>query len=297
MAWIYVYPVRYLSYLIPVNILIWLTRGLAPLYARLRGDLVAPIKQHMTISFEGHVMPASAAVMARSFLANDLHKALDDLIMHRLKTETLKKYATVRGIEFLDEALGKGKGVIVISAHFHANRLAKYYLRRTGYSLTSIRTRVPKSTRMGRFGNRFVAPAYGRILNTIVEDEIHIQDAGLGAKLLRRLRENGIVNIHIDAGFSREKFRLTYLNQPRQFAGGFLRLAELTGAPLVPMYCLGNSRGFEVVFDKPIQYTKRSSPETFMNRLLKMAGLLESWVLAHPTEWVMWTQPNRRRKK
>ena len=66
MAWIYVYPVRYLSYLIPVKILIWLTRGLAPLYARLRGDLVAPIKQQMTRAFEGQVMPAAAAVMARS---------------------------------------------------------------------------------------------------------------------------------------------------------------------------------------------------------------------------------------
>lgn len=293
MAWIYLYPVRGLCYLIPVNILTWLTQRLAPFYARLRRDISVPVSQHMAKSFKGHDLSTSPEVMARSFLAKNLRKSIDDLVIRRLSTETLGNCATVRGIEFLDEALADEKGVIVISGHFNANRLAKYYLRRIGYTFMSVRIPVPISTAMGRFGNRYVAPAYGRFLTTIIEDEIHTQDAGLGAGLLRRLRDNGMINVNIDASVAREKFRVKCLNEKRQFAGGFLRLAELTGAPLVPMQCLGNSSGFEVVFGKPIRFIEGSSTEEFMGRIELMAGLLESWVLAHPTEWVMWSGKHR----
>jgi len=297
MAWIYLYPVRGLSHLVPVNALLWLAKHLAPLYARLRPDLTLPVSQHMTKSLSGHDLSASPEVMALSFVAASLRKSMDDLVMLRLQTKILKTHATIRGIELLDGALADGKGVIVISGHFHANRLAKYYLRRNGYPMMSVRNRVPTSTAMGLFGNRYLAPAYGRFLHDRVEDEIHTQDATLGAGLLKRLRENGMISINIDAGFSREKFRVLCLNEQRQFAGGFLRLAELTGAPLVPMQCLGNSGGFDIVFGNPIRYTTKSSPEEFMERLVIMAGLLESWVLAHPAEWVMWSGDNRWAKK
>jgi len=297
MAWFYLYPVRGLSHLVPVTALLWLAKCLAPLYARLRPDLSVPVSQHMANSLRGHDLSTSPEVMAQTFVAASLRKSMDDLVMLRLQTKKLKTHATIRDIELLDGALADGKGVIVISGHFHANRLAKYYLRRNGYPMMSVRKRVPTSAAMGQFGNRYVAPAYGRFLHDRVEDEIQTQDASLGAGLLKRLRENGMISINIDAGFSREKFRVLCLNEQRQFAGGFLRLAELTGAPLVPMQCLGNSGDFEIVFGNPIRYTTKSSPEEFMERLVIMAGLLESWVVAHPAEWVMWSGKNKWAKK
>jgi len=288
MALMYLYPLRGLSRLIPVRLMCWLADRLAPLYALLRGDLTDPISQRMVICFAGHNLPAPPRVLARSFVAKDLRKSIDDLVMHRLSTERLSACATVKGMEHLDEALAKGKGVIVISGHFQANRLAKRYLRRIGYSLMSIRTRVPTSNLMGKFGNRFVAPAYGRFLDAVIEDEIHVQDAGLGAGLLRRLRENGMVNIHIDTAITKERIELHYLNDDRWFPTGFLKLAELTGAPILPMNCRGNSSAFEIHFEKPICYIGKSSPEVFRERLKSLATILESWILTHPEEWEVW---------
>ena len=188
--------------------------------------------------------------------------------------------------------------MIVISGHFNANRLAKYYLRRNGYPLMSVRTRKPNAMMLtGRFGVRYVAPAYYRFLAAIVEDEIQLQDRKLGVSLLRRLRDNGIVNIYIDSPASSEWFWVPFLNQERRFAGGFVRIAELTRAPLVPMQCLGNSSGFEINFGAPIRYTGKVSSEDFMERLMPLVGQLESWILAHPTQWELWTRPNKRLKK
>lgn len=291
---IYLYPLRGMSHLLPVNLLSWLTDHLTPVYAHLRSSLASSICRCMANVFKHHNLPASPEAMAKSFLTRDIRKSIDDLIIPRLSIGKLKECATVRGIEFLDEALAKGNGVIVISGHFHANRLAKYYLRRMGYSIMSVRNLVPKSSMMGKFGNHLVAPAYGRFLSTMVEDEIHVQDAEIGAGLLRRLRENGIVNVHIDASFSMETIQLQFFNELRQFPTGFLKLAELTGVPLVPMKCLGNSSAFRICFEKPICFTGKSSPEIFRDRMASLTSLLESWVLAHPEEWEMWARKANR---
>ena len=181
MAWVYLYPLRGLSHLIPVSVLLWLTQGLAPLYAHLRRDVTGLVGRNMTSALEGLGMRAAPEIMARSFVARDLRKAIDDLVIRRLDTESLKARATIHGIEFLDEALAEGNGVIVISGHFNANRLAKYYLRRNGYSLMSVRNRSPDAMMLaGRFGRRYLAPAYGRFLGAIVEEEIQLQDRNLG---------------------------------------------------------------------------------------------------------------------
>jgi len=296
-AWVYLYPVRWVSRLIPVNALLWLADRLAIPYARLRKGRTTTVTQRMASNFKGRTPPATPEIMAREFICQDVRKGVDDLVMSRLDPDELGKRATITGMEHLDNALADGKGVIVISAHFHANRLAKYYLRRIGYSLMSIRNRMPGNTATGRFGRRFLVPAYGRFLNDIVEDETHTQDKGLGAKLLQRLRENGIINVHIDAAISSEWFWIPFLNEERPFAGGFLRIAALTGAPLVPMHCLGNTSGFEIIFDAPIRYTGKPAPEEFTAQLMSMVGLLESWILAHPTEWELWTRVMKRRTK
>ncbi len=297
LAWVYLYPVRGLSHLVPVSVLLWLTRGLAPVYARLRRNITGLVSKNMADTFGDRELPASPEIMARSFVARDLRKVVDDLVMRRLETASLKEHVTIHGIEYLDEALAEGNGVIVISGHFHANRLAKYYLRRNGYPFMSVRNRKHGSILYGRFGMRFVAPGYGRFLEAIIEDEISVQDSGLGARLMRRLRENGIVNIHIDAARSRERFRVPFFNETRRFAGGFIRIAELTGAPLVPMQCLGNSSCFEINFGVPIRYIGKSSPEDIIGRLIPLVGQLESWLLAHPTQWELWTRAKKRTEK
>jgi KDO2-lipid IV(A) lauroyltransferase len=297
MTWVYLYPVRGLSHLLPVSVLLWATQLLAPAYARLRRDFTGRVSRKMTNFLEGRDMPESAEIMAQSFVARGMRRSVDDLVMRRLDNRSLQERATIHGIEYLDEALAEGNGAIVISGHFNANRLAKYYLRRNGYPLMSVRDRKPGDLRYGRIGKRHVAPAWDRFLEAIIEDEICVHDSGLGAGLLRRLRENGIINIHIDAARSSERFRVGFLNQERRFPGGFLRIAELTAAPLVPMQCLGNSSDFEINFEAPIRYAGKSSPEDAFSRLMPLVGQLESWVLTHPTQWEQWRPARIRAEK
>lgn len=293
MAWLYLYPVRGLLVLLPVRFSKWMLRRMAPAYAWLRRDMRAAVQRGMAMALRESETRAALPAMARDFMARDLRKAADDLLMRRLDMGELAQRAAIRGIEHLEAARAEGRGVIVVSGHFHANRLAKYYLRRVGYPMLSVRRREPIGSTAGRFGRRYLVPVYGRLLAEKVEDELYARDPGLGAGLLRRLRENGIVNVHIDAAIATERIMQRVLDLPWPLPGGFVRLAEMTGAPLVPMLCLGDSDGFEINFEAPIHLHGRSDTEERRARLLPLARRLESWLLAHPEQWELWTRLER----
>ena len=293
LGWAYLYPVRGLFTLLPARLAGWLARRSAPVYARFRRDTRGIVERAMVLAFAGRVVQGSPETLARAFLARDVRKVADDLLIRRLSPTELARKAQVRGLEHLQAARADGRGVIVVSGHFHANRLAKYYLRRAGYPVLSVRRRAPLGAAEGWFGRRFVQPAYGRFLAGNVEDELYSRDPNLGAGLLRRLRENGIVNVHFDAAMARELYRLPLLNVSWPFAAGFVRLAEHTGAPLLPMLCLGDSDGFTINFEPPIRLRGKSSPEECRARLQLLAQRLESWILAHPEQWELWTRVDR----
>jgi KDO2-lipid IV(A) lauroyltransferase len=293
LGWAYLYPVRGLFRILPVRFSGWLTRRLAPVYAWFRRDTRSVVERTMALAFAGRAVQDSPAALARVFMVRDARKVADDLLIRRLSPTQLARKARVRGLEHLQAACAEGRGVIVVSGHFHANRLAKYYLRRAGYPMLSVRRRVPLGPSGGRFGRRFVQPAYGRFLAGNVEDELYSGDADLGAGLLRRLRENGIVNIHFDAAMARERYHLPLLHVSWPFAAGFVRLAEHSGAPLLPMLCLGDSNGFEINFEPPIRLSGKSSPEECRARLQLLARRLEAWILANPEQWELWTRVDR----
>jgi len=294
-AWIYIYPVRGLVRLLPVNVTIWLIEQLAPIYALTRVDLARSVRIAMTYLFMDRDLGRPKDRIVREWIRRDLRKAADDLVMHRLDIPALRRKSAVEGLHHLEDALSDGRGVIVVSGHFHANRLSKFILRRMGYPIVSVRNPIPYSLGMGRLGNWYVAPAYGRFLAGIVEEEISSQPDKVGMQLLRALRENRIVNMHIDIRLATECIPMTFFGVEQYFPVGFLRLAEATGAPLVPMLCRGDSSGLCIRFEEPVRFSKKSAPSELSTRLRPFLDRLESWLLKYPEDWEIWSRGLGRR--
>jgi len=288
LALVYMYPTRWLSHLFPVRFLCWLSERMGPVFAGWLGGMAGNIEKNMVSCFEGHSPPRAPEQMARTCVARDLRRKVDDLVMRRLDMDELHDRTTVHGLKYLDDALADGNGVIVVSGHFLSNRLAKFYLRWLGYSLMSTRRHGLDGTLWSFTGIHCVAPASNRFLATIIEDEVQLPDAGLGAKLLRRLRENGLVNFHVDVRVETESYPFSFFNWVHDFPAGFLRLAELTGAPVVAMLCTGNSSKLHIRFEKPARFKGRSSPDVFLARLEGYAKLVETWISTYPEEWDHW---------
>lgn len=290
MALIYLYPVRWLSRLLPVRLQIGIVKSFAPLYVSMRPGVVKATADVMFSKVDGAETRESALRTAREWLRRDLRKTADDIVMRRVDIDELAARSSIQGLEHLDQAVEQGRGAIIVSGHFHANRMAKFLLRRRGYSMVSLRHQAPRSEHLGRFGMRVVPRAYGRFLSGNVEDDIPLVPSDRGAVVFKKLRNNEIVNLHIDVFRRAGAIPSTLLGWEWFFPAGFINLAELTGAPLIPMLCRGDSDALDIRFFEPIRYRGRSDGEELARRFEPIQVLLDGWLRENPADWEIWSR-------
>jgi lauroyl/myristoyl acyltransferase len=117
---------------------------------------------------------------------------------------------------------------------------------------------------------------------------LHVGDDPLASlPLIRHLREGGIVALQIDrvpAGMPGHPVRL--FGQPGAIPEGPLRLAQLTGAPIVPVFSarMGHRR-YAVYVHEPIAVPRRAETKAIDAAAQHLADALEEFVSAHPTQW------------
>lgn len=117
---------------------------------------------------------------------------------------------------------------------------------------------------------------------------LHIGDDPLAPlPLVRHLREGGVVALQIDrvpVGLARRSVKL--FESPGAIPEGPLRLAQLTGAPVIPVFSARHGhRRYAVHVGAPLFLARRAAPEAIDRVAQKLADALSSFVRAHPTQW------------
>lgn len=227
--------------------------------------------------------------LPRRYIGRTIRRAVDDLLMDRIMQNHAIGMVTVDGLAFVDDALARKRGVIVVSGHFFANRLAKQYLKGIGYTVTSVRNRRPRDSQTGRIGERYLKKRYDAFLHHVIGEEIAMRDKNLSLKILACLRNNGIVSIHNDSEYSRRTTEVAFLGTKRQFPEGFLWLAKRSGAAIIPMLCMGDSDNLKIRFDSEIPLAPDNDEKAFVAKNLPLfVRHLENQILEHPDQWETW---------
>ncbi len=289
MWWIYLYPLRGLASVLPPRWFRACAGLLEPLFQLMAGRPRRLVKEQMRRAVETSGRSFDVDLAARRFIANAARRSIDDLILNRLIARGELTTGRIEGLHHLQEALKEGRGALVLSGHFYANRIAKRYLAEKGIPMMSVRNRTPPDPVMGRFGRDHMQPRYIRFLEGVIQDEVFVQDRACSLKILQRLRSNGLVNIHLDAPFSRAVVQRPFLGIDWPFPTGFLEIVRQTDVPLIPMICLGDSRAFRVRFEERFEPVPAADPEPFVAaNLPPLIARLESWILEYPDQWDLW---------
>lgn len=285
---LYLYPVRALARLAPPSTAHTAARAFAPLFQLMRRpqrDFAAERISHTLGLDEAHCRR-----VARRFVAHAVRRAADDLALTRLGDRPVPR-TTLRGRENLDQALAAGKGVLLLTGHFYANRAAKHHLRAIGCPVLSVRNGVPPDGAAGRLGRNRFQRRYVEFLHSVIRDEVLIQDPECSLRILRRLRSGGLVNVHFDAAFAAERTEMPFLGVPRLFGTGILDIVRLSGCEVVPMQCLGSTEDLSIVFDAPLAVVRGGTREAFLAANLPLfVRTLEAQVREHPDEWELWVR-------
>ncbi|MGD0525312.1 MAG: lysophospholipid acyltransferase family protein [Polyangiaceae bacterium] len=117
---------------------------------------------------------------------------------------------------------------------------------------------------------------------------VHVGEDPLASlPLMRHLRRGGVVALQIDRvprGMTARAVRL--FGKSASIPEGPLRLAQLTGAPIVPVFSARRGhRRYSVYVSEPIRVARRAEPHALDVAAQHLADDLEAFVSAHPTQW------------
>jgi lauroyl/myristoyl acyltransferase len=282
---LYLYPLRVLSAISPRPLLYSIGR-LSWFRARKRREAAA--RRMLKARCPG-IPRAQISHIAGKFLANSAVRMLDDLVVSWPSYPRRLRCSKIEGLEHLEQARSAGKGVILLTVHFCATRIAKQHLASIGYPILTVRDEIAEGDWWGRLGRRTLAPRRMKFLQAIMGESVNVQDRGCVLKIVGRLRSGGMVNIHFDGLAGARTTPWAFLGAPRNFSTGIFDIVRLSGCTVVPMLCLGRSSGFRIVFGPILDTVQTPDRDKFIQaNLPAFVETMEQQILKHPEEWEQW---------
>jgi len=188
--------------------------------------------------------------------------------------------AVVWGEPHVQDAIADGRGLLFVTAHTAGwETVGPLLARDHGLRLMIAEEAEPDAA--ARSIQDDARRAHGLLL-------AHVGDDPLAAlPLVRHLREGGAVALQIDRVPVGVRGRAVSLfDAPGQVPEGPLRLALLTGAPIVPIFVARTGhRRYEIVARAPVRIGRTAGDADLNAAAQTLADAMQDFVRRHPTQW------------
>ena len=195
------------------------------------------------------------------------------------KPQLLKKRIGLVNKEYLDAALLKGNGVILVSAHFGNFPLLLARLSLEGYRTSGIM----RPMRDERVEKIFVKKRQKYNVKTIYSQPRSV----CVDTTIRTLRSNEVVFIPIDQNFGTGGVFVDFFGQKAATATGPVVLAQRTKAALLPCFIVRQPDDtHRVIFEPQLNLIEGKTPqETVLINIQRLTSIIESYIRKYPAEW------------
>ena len=220
-----------------------------------------------------------------------------------MRSRSLRKVEAIRltsrGMEHLRHALDNGNGAILWhSGCFGRNVLAKQILHDNGFPVHQVYgenyaggfyTPCPASWVRRRLINQFFGnsekPYVAEILNLPLWEPLPVMRT-----LLERLKKNRIICVAGDGTLGWNWLLKSFLWLERGFSTGMVSLARITGAPILPLFCIQESNDrIVMIIEPPIEMDFTGDRDKMSQTCIEQyVNLLDSYVRKHPGQYYGW---------
>jgi lauroyl/myristoyl acyltransferase len=186
----------------------------------------------------------------------------------------------VTGQAHVDAALADKRGLLLVTAHTAGWEIVGALVgRRRGLRLL-----------VAEHAER---DAKARLIQDEARQGEGVQVAHIGAGpfaalgLMKHLRDGGAVALQIDrVPHGVRARRVTLLGESAGVPEGPLRLAMLSGAPILPIFTARRGhRRYEIMAHRPIRLSRSETDVALDAAAQQIASALETFARAHPTQW------------
>lgn len=219
--------------------------GLARLLLRQRRQVALT---NIRLCFPNYSPPQQRAVLRAHFQSVGMG-ALETAICWWGKDATIRRLASIEGLENLRAAAARGQGIILLSAHFTSLelgvRIGQHYLRDFGIETTAM-YKPPHD------------PVVDHVMRT--RREAHIGGKSIAYKdvkgFLRALKRGHAVWYAGDQRAAKRQGELVdFFGQPALTHTAISRLTKMTGATIVPFFTLrrADGQGYKLLVQPPLE--------------------------------------------
>lgn len=263
----------------------WWVRYSPPVFGCAAALLVPSARRAVTANLRRIRGPASPARDARDVLAtfSTYASCLAEVLSNDGARGPRTPSATIYGERYLRDVFSRRTGAVIVTAHTAGWDSAGSLLARH-YGLDVVLVMQPEPDARSR---ALHDDARRRSGVTIA----HVGDPLASLSLLRHLRDGGVVALQLDRaapGIRTRPVRL--LGVEGAIPEGPLRLAQLSGAPLLPLFCAREGyRRYAIEAFAPVVVERHASDEALSAAAQRLADAMTTFLRAHPTQWLKFT--------
>ncbi|MDD5237586.1 MAG: lysophospholipid acyltransferase family protein [Candidatus Omnitrophica bacterium] len=203
---------------------------------------------------------------------------VDFFRFEKLDKEYIAKYIKIENMHYFDQALSRGKGVIVLTAHLGNWELGGVVLALLDYPLWVV-ARPHKDKLVDNFFN-FQRQRKG----------VNVIPLGKAVRAsLNLLKENKMVALAGDRDFTEKGIIMDFFGKPTILPEGPAALALKTGASIVPGFMLRNENDeFTLRIEKPLEFSPTGDKKKDLSEIiLRYKNIFEDYIRKYPDQWYM----------
>ena len=236
------------------------------------------------------VSEKEARSIAGRMFANIGKSLLEILWIPALTPATIRRWVTIENPHYLEEAMDRGKGLVLLTAHFGNWEWMAARLVQEGIPVAAIAQPQP-------------GPGLDRLLNEY-RQQVGMQPYARGNALvaaLKALKKGFLLGFLADQDAKQGGIFVDFFGTPASTPQGPAMFALKAGAPILPAFIVRQPRrGHRILISPPI-YADPKQPETAeMERMTReMTRAMEDRIRRYPEHWWWFqrrwiTKPQRR---
>ncbi|MCX8081973.1 MAG: lysophospholipid acyltransferase family protein [bacterium] len=270
----------------PLPILYWIARRNAEFRYIIQKDTRKIVKDNIRI-----ILEYRKQITGISYTEKELNRLVknafynfgiylaDFFYIPRWNKRYVEKKVKIENIEFLDEYLKGGNGVIALTAHIGNWELSGVIASILGYKVTAVA--IP-------YINSSVTKICKEIRNSRGLEVILTGENP--KKLLRTLRENRVLAVLGDRVFTEKGMSIKFLGVDTVIPRGPATLSVKTKTPLVTGFLVREGRHYRFFFNKiptpPSSFTEEEKIDFLVS---KGAEVMEKVIMDYPDQWLNFT--------
>jgi len=212
---------------------------------------------------------------------NNVQNYMNLFIIPSISPEKILNSMVIEGVAHLEDALAKGKGLIMFTAHLGPFDFLVQWLSIKGFK-TTIPVEHLKDERM--------LDLITKLRNSQGMQYIPLGGSGPLRSIIQALRNNQIVLITADRAVEGQSVVKPFFGELARLPIGPVALSQRTGAPLVGAF--GSYGSSNLMVGKIVPLSLELTEEEQANTDKLMCGvieIMERFIKAHPEQWVVFS--------